>query len=240
MDMWNEPLTRENLESFYNSTVYMAYSSVLSITKETTRAEQAIVKSYIDVYQQRSITSGNDVIYVFGDVLLKNTNEIMDRYPLPDNINFAERTLDEYTRNFMLEKIFSKVDSTGYKLAEFISSDSKKSRSAKNFQKIMDLFPITPLLIIQLIIVSIIIWIVSYAAVTVPYRNKPLTDSGNTYHSSSLLEEYVDVLPYYPLNIDFPVKPEAVNPDEEGTSTDPSESQLAPVIVVTEASATRG
>lgn len=240
MDMWNEPLTRENIEAFYNSTVYMAYSSVLSITKETTRAEQAIVKSYIDVYQQRSILSGEDVIYVFGDVLLKNTNEILEKYPLPDNINFAERTLDEYTRNYMLEKIFSKIDSTGYKLAEFISSDPKKTRSAKSFQKIMDLFPITPLLIIQLIIVSLIIWIVSYAAVTVPYRDKPLTNSDNMYHSSSLLEEYVDVLPYYPLDVAFPVSPEAITPEGGTTDTDPSESQLAPVIAVTEASATRG
>lgn len=240
MDLWSEPLVRENIEDFYNNTVYMAYSSVLGITKETTRAEQAIVKSYIDVYQQRSILSGDDVVYAFGDLLLKNTNEIMEKYPLPDNINFAERTLDEYTRNYMLEKIISKIDSTGYKLAEFISSDSKKTRSAKSFQKIMDLFPVTPLLIIQLIFVAIIIWIVSYAAVTLPYRDKPLTDSNNLYHSESLLEEYVDVLPYYPLNIPFELPADPSAPAEEEANTDSSESQLAPVIASTEPSATRG
>ena len=45
MEMWNEKLTRENIENFYFSTCEMVFSSVYQMTKETTRAEQAIVKS---------------------------------------------------------------------------------------------------------------------------------------------------------------------------------------------------
>ena len=74
MDMWNEKLTRENFEAFYNSTVDMVYSSTYGVCKETTRTENAIVKSYIETYQQRSSIRGEDVLFVFGDILLKNAS----------------------------------------------------------------------------------------------------------------------------------------------------------------------
>ena len=72
MDMWSDKLTRENFEAFYNSTVDMVYSSTYGICKETTRTENAIVKAYIETYQQRSSIKGEDVLYVFGEILLKN------------------------------------------------------------------------------------------------------------------------------------------------------------------------
>ena len=105
MDLWNEKLTRENFEAFYNSTVEMVYSSTYGICKETTRTENAIIKSYIETYQQRNTIRAEDVIFVFGDILLKNSEEMVERYPLPEGLSFAPRTLDEYTRNSMLEKI---------------------------------------------------------------------------------------------------------------------------------------
>ena len=126
MEMWNKRLNRENLTEFYNETIEMVYPSVYSICKETTRTEQAIVKSYVDVFQQRQNISGEEVMYVFGDILLKNANDIVEKYELPEGLTFGERNLDEYTRNSMLEKIGSKIDSKGFKVAEFISSDAKK------------------------------------------------------------------------------------------------------------------
>ncbi len=245
MDMWSEKLTRENFPDFYQSTVEMVYSSVFGITKETTRAEQAIIKSYLDTYQQRSVIKGEDVVYTFGDILLKNANEIVEKYPLPENVNFAPRTLDEYTRNFMLEKILVKIDSTGYKVAEFISSDPKKSKSTRSVQKIMDLFPITPLLVFQLIFLALIIWCVSFSAVTVPYRNKPLVDAPSIFESVPLQEKYVNILPYYPLGITFP-NSEVELPEGEGgeaVEVQETEAGLAPIIATeepTEPSATRG
>lgn len=246
MDMWNERLTRENFPDFYQATVEMVYASVFDITKETTRAEQAIVKAYLETYQQRSVLKPDDVIYAFGDILLRNANEIVEKYPLPENVNFAPRTLDEYTRNFMLEKILVKIDSTGYKVAEFISSDSKKTKPSRSVQKVMDLFPITPLLCIQLVVLALLIWGISYAAVTVPYKNKSdALDSGDIYESVHLQEKYVNILPYYPLGIQFegqdlPEDAEAV----EGEAVEaPADDGLAPVIPTaesTEPSATRG
>ena len=48
-ELWNQKLTRENIRDFYMSTVVMVYSSCYGITKEATRCENAIVKSYLDV-----------------------------------------------------------------------------------------------------------------------------------------------------------------------------------------------
>ncbi|HAW16295.1 MAG TPA: hypothetical protein DCW41_06310 [Clostridiales bacterium] len=242
MDLWNEKITRENFTDFYQSTVEMVYSSVYGITKETTRAEQAIIKSYLDTYQQRNVIKGEDVLYTFGDILLKNANDIVEKYPLPENVNFATRTLDEYTRNFMLEKIIAKIDSAGYKVAEFISSDSKRGKSAKSWQKISDLFPITPLLIIQLVLLTLVIWAVSTAAITLPYRDEPLVDEEKIFEEAPLQEKYVTVIPYYPLGVKYPnvVVSEDEGGDESIISEATEQQVLAPVIAETEPSATRG
>ena len=202
-EMWNQALTRENIVDFYNSTVTMVYPSVFEITKETTRAENAIIKSYQDIYFKRDTVEPADVIYVFGDILLKNANEIVEMYPLPDNLNFAPRLLDEYTRNSMLEKILSKIDSKAFKVAEFISSDTGAQRSPSSIRKYMDVFPITPLLIFEVVIVSLIILLVSWAAIKLPYSNEKLVDENAVYEVGSLQEKYMAVMGYYPLEADI-------------------------------------
>lgn len=242
MDMWNKPLTRENISEFYDETVFMAYSSVLQLTKETTRAETAIIKSYADVFQQRTSINGEDVIYVFGDLLLQNTNDIIERSPVPDNIDFSNRSLDEFTRNSMLESILRKIDSKLYKATEMMSSDSRKSKSDRSTPRIMDMLPVTPALVIQLVFLAIVIWLVSYAAVTIINRKNPLLDSNSLYSSDSLQEEYVSILPYYPLDANFPVTDHSVadQGDDSNQVSESTESPLGPVIGTTEVSATRG
>ncbi len=247
MDMWNEKLTRENFNAFYLSTVDMVYSSTYGICKETTRTENAIVKSYIETYQQRSSIRGEDVVYVFGDILLKNAEEIVEKYPLPENLYFAPRTLDEYTRNSMLEKITAKLDSTGYKVAEFISSENKKGKPSKAVQKVLDVFPITPLLAIQLVLLAVIIWVVSSLSINLITRNGSNPEAGDMFESVDLQNKYVAVLDYYPLNVQYEVTatpgdeeaPQEVEPSIDQPVDDP----LAPIIAETtpsEPSATRG
>lgn len=247
MDMWNEKLTRENFEAFYNSTVDMVYSSTYGVCKETTRTENAIVKAYIETYQQRSSIRGEDVLYVFGDILLKNAEEIVEKYPLPENLNFAPRTLDEYTRNSMLEKITAKLDSTGYKVAEFISSENKKGKPSRAVQKVMDVFPVTPLLAIQLVFLAIVIWIISTVSITVINKDDKDLSESKVYESVDLQNKYVAVLDYYPLNVDYVVTNEAAAegdvPVTEGEVPEQTVDPLAPVIAdsePTEPSATRG
>jgi hypothetical protein len=247
MDMWNEKLTRENFNSFYLNTVDMVYSSTYSICKETTRTENAIVKSYIETYQQRSSIRGEDVVFVFGDILLKNAEEIVEKYPLPENLYFAPRTLDEYTRNSMLEKITAKLDSTGYKVAEFISSENKKGKPSKAVQKVLDVFPITPLLAIQLVLLAVIIWIVSSVSINLITKNGSNPEAGDMFVTVDLQNKYVAVLDYYPLYVQYEVT--ATPGDEElpeeavEQPVDEAVDPLAPVIAQTEPvepSATRG
>lgn len=247
MDMWNEKLTRENFEAFYNSTVDMVYSSTYGVCKETTRTENAIVKAYIETYQQRSSIRAEDVLYVFGDILLKNAEEIVEKYPLPENLNFAPRTLDEYTRNSMLEKITAKLDSTGYKVAEFISSENKKGKPSRAVQKVMDVFPVTPLLAIQLVLLAVVIWIISTVSITVINKDDTDLTESKVYESVDLQNKYVAVLDYYPLNVDYVVTNETAAEGEvpvtEGDEPEQTADPLAPVIAdsePTEPSATRG
>ena len=202
-ELWNKVLTRDNITDFYYSTVSMVYPSVFDITKETTRAENAIVKSYQDIYAKRESVAGEDVIYVFGDILLKNAKDIVEMYPLPDNLDFAPRLLDEYTRNSMLEKIITKIDSRGFKVAEFISSDSHKQNSSSSLRKYMEVFPVTPLLIFEILIVSIVIWLVSLAVIKVPYSNDKLINEQAVFETDSLQERYMNAMGYYPLNYDI-------------------------------------
>ena len=225
-ELWNKELTRENITDFYYETVTMVYPSVFDITKETTRAENAIVKSYQDIYAKRESVAGEDVIYVFGDILLKNAKDMVEMYPLPDNLNFAPRLLDEYTRNSMLEKILTKIDSRGFKVAEFISSDSHKQSASPSIRKYMEVFPITPLLIVEVIIVSIIIWLVSLAAIKLPYKNDKIVNEQAVFETNSLQERYMNAMGYYPLNAD--VSKSFVNADKLAraaaqNSTDPTD-----------------
>ena len=67
----------------------------------------------------------------------------------------GERLLDEYTRNSMLEKILSKIDSKSFKAMEFINTDVKKGRRPKQMRKLNDLFQVTPLLILEIIVLAI-------------------------------------------------------------------------------------
>lgn len=226
-EMWNQPLDRDNLKAFYDATVEMVFPSVFQICKESTRTEQAIVKSYVDTYQQRNSISGEDVLFVFGDILLKNANEIIDKYPLPENMTFAERGLDEYTRNAMLEKINAKIDSRSFKVSEFISSDSKKAKNTKGVKSLSLSLSVSPLLIFQLIVLALIIWGVSYLSVTLPYKNNKLIPENeipgtSQFKSISLKDEYISILSYLPLNID------SSNTEEADPNSENSDQPLAP------------
>lgn len=200
-ELWNQKLTRENIRDFYMSTVVMVYSSCYGITKEATRCENAIVKSYLDIYSKRNNVPADKVIYEFGDILLENANNIVAQYPLPADMNFEDRLLDEYTRNSMLEKILSKIDSKSFKVAEFIQTDVKKARRPRQIRKLNDLFQVTPLLILEILVLSIVIWAVSYLAITLPYRHSELINEKGIFETASIQEQYISALPFYPIRV---------------------------------------
>ncbi len=220
-ELWNQKLTRENIREFYMSTVVMVYSSCYGITKEATRCENAIVKSYLDIYAKRNNIPADKVIYEFGDILLANSKNIVAQYPLPADLKFEERLLDEYTRNSMLEKILSKIDSRSFKAMEFINTDVKKGRRPKQMRKLNDLFQITPLLILEIIVLAIIIWAVSYVAITLPYRHSELINEKSIFETASIQEQYINALPFYPFRI------QTNKSTEEGFLPVPTEGQPA-------------
>lgn len=248
MDCWDKKLNRENIKEFYEYTVPMVYSAVFDLVKEPTKTEQVIIKSYLDLYQQRSTIAPGDAEYVFSDILQKNSKNILEKYPVPGNVVFTSRQLDEFTSSFMIQKILNKIDSAGYKFVEVISSnDGKKLQATSQVRKLNELFPVTPLLVFVLVIVSLIIWGVSYVAISFPYRNDSLVDSSDAFDEVEIQENIVALLPYYPMSINLPKK-DAVNIDEvkenveaTGDSENSAESSvLAPVIPTTEPSATQG
>ncbi len=245
-ELWNAQLTRENFKDFYMSTVVMVYSSVYQITKEATRCENAIVKSYLDVYSKRSALPGDKVIYVFGDILLENAKHIVEEYPLPSDITYSERVLDEYTRNSMLEKILAKIDSKSFKMAEFISTDVKKTGMTMHARKKNDIFAVTPLLVLEIIVLSILIWMVSFAAVTVPYSKDALINEKSIFENSSVQEQFVSAMGYFPLNVKMVEQTPAEGGEApEGGETEPAqpEAQIAASLAETtepEISATSG
>lgn len=224
-ELWNQKLTRENIRDFYMSTVVMVYSSCFSITKEATRCENAIIKSYLDIYSKRNNVAGDRVIYEFGDILLANAKSIVAQYPLPADMNFEERLLDEYTRNSMLEKILSKIDSKSFRAMEFINTDVKNKavRRPKQIRKLNDLFQITPLLILEVIILAVVIWIVSYAAVTLPYRHSELI-SDKVNESATIQDQFNNALSFYPFKIQTNKSTEEGFMPAPTTTTQPVES----------------
>ncbi|MCR4688244.1 MAG: hypothetical protein K5745_01700 [Saccharofermentans sp.] len=199
-ELWNAKLTRENISDFYYQTVVMVFSSVYPITKEATRCERAIVKSYLDIYSRRNTVPAEQVIFVFGDLLLENAKSVVEEFPLPADVTFQDRLLDEYTRNSMLEKILSKIDSKSFKMAEFISTDVKKNKVPKA-KSGAGLFVLTPLLVIEIIVLAVIIAVVSYAAITVPYTSDKLIDERGIFEAVSVQEQFVGAMDYYPLNV---------------------------------------
>ena len=225
-ELWNQKLTRENIRDFYMSTIVMVYSSCFSITKEATRCENAIIKSYLDIYSKRNNVAGDRVIYEFGDILLANAKNIVAQYPLPQDMTFEERLLDEYTRNSMLEKILSKIDSKSFRAMEFINTDVKNKavRRPKQIRKLNDLFQITPLLILEVIVLAIVIWIVSFAAVTLPYRNSELISEKGIFESATIQDQYNNALSFYPFRIQTNKSAEEGFKPAPTTTTQPVES----------------
>ncbi|MCR5327683.1 MAG: hypothetical protein K6E12_02330 [Saccharofermentans sp.] len=232
-ELWNQKLTRENIRDFYMSTVVMVYSSCYGITKEATRCENAIVKSYLDIYSKRNNIPADRVIFEFGDILLENSKNIVAQYPLPQDMAFEDRLLDEYTRNSMLEKILSKIDSKSFRVAEFINTDVKKTGRPRQMRKLNDLFQVTPLLIFEIIILAIVIWGVSYVAITLPYRHSELINEKGIFETASIQEQYIAALPFYPIRVQpdktteegfLPPAPTESDYIDPSTETEPGET----------------
>ena len=124
-------------------------------------------------------------------------------------------------------------------MAEFISTDVKKTKRTKQLNKVSSFFQVTPLLVFEIIILMGIVWFVSFVAVTLPYRNTPLIKERSIYEKSSIQQQYISAIPFYPIKLRLPnaagagaqqqADPNASS-SQAAPSQDSSETVLAPVI----------
>ena len=163
MEMWNEKLTRENIEQFYDTYAAFAYRCAYKNLRDTTRAEIAVTDAFIDTYHKRAKLSEDKVIYYFSDALQYHVNELAGRYPVINDAAPAEKNLDEYTASTMKHTIMEKIDSPRFRVAEFMASasDNKIRRNTP----LADFFQnsgITVMLLIKLVILAIVIGITTF------------------------------------------------------------------------------
>ena len=95
-----------------------------------------------------------------------------------------------------------------------------------------DLFQITPLLILEIIALAIVIWAVSYVAITLPYRHSELINEKSIFETSSLQEQYINALQFYPFRIQTNKSAEegfmpAPTTETQAAADAPAESQEA-------------
>lgn len=147
----------------------------------------------------------------------------------------------------MLEKILAKIDSKSFKMAEFISTDVKRTGMTMHTRKKNDIFAVTPLLVLEIIVLSVLIWMVSYAAVTVPYTKDVLINEKGIFENSSVQEQFISAMGYFPLDVKFVEQTpgEGGEAVPEGGETEPAqpEAQIAASLAETtepEISATSG
>lgn len=202
MDIWNEKLTRENIENFYDTYASFAYRCAYKNLRDTTRAEMCVVDAFIDTYHKRAKLAEDKVIYYFSDALQYHVNELAGRYPVINDSAPAEKNLDEYTASTMKHTILERIDSPRFRIAEFMasSSDNKIRRNTP----LADYFQnsgITIMLLIKLVILAIVIAVTTYfGAVTFFHANDFI--QSRTQKGTYKLEEYiVGILDYLPVSI---------------------------------------
>ena len=64
-----------------------------------------------------------------------------------------------------------------------------------------DLFQITPLLILEIIVLAVVIWLVSFVSVTLPYRNAELINEKSIFESATIQEKIINALSFYPIRV---------------------------------------
>ncbi|MBQ0012905.1 MAG: hypothetical protein KBT07_09420 [Clostridiales bacterium] len=242
MEIWNERLTRENIEAFYDEYASFAYRSAYRTLRDTTRAEMCVVDSFIDTYHKRAKLEEDNVIYFFSDALQFHINEMVAKYPVINDAAAPEKKLDEYTASTMKHTILERIDSPRFRIAEFVSStpDTKMRRRTP----IVEFFRgsgLTVMLLIKLAFLAIVIAVVTYfGAFTFFHANQYV--QSNTQKGQMKLDAYiVSVMDYLPVSVSGVADTQNANPAASSES-EPTEvtSEQTSAESTTEPSATRG
>ncbi len=251
MNLWTEPLSRNNIDDFFNEYAPSAYRSAYKVLGDTTRTENVLLESFVETYHQRNVREEENLVFVFGEILEKRVSHVASKYPLPLDVKVSNRTLDDFTRNSLLSDIHRKIDSIPFRILDSLSystSSHHNSHSPRLPRMIGGIRKsgMSLTLIIQLIVVVILIAIITYAGAMNIFGIRDIIPAGFEQDDWKIDKKLVSALPYLPLVIqDQPVyfeKPadsNVVQSDQSESST-ASESDTSSTTSESKLSATQG
>ncbi len=202
MSMWDNELTRENFDAFFRQFAPSAYRSAYKVLGDTTRTESALTDAFLEAYHKRSTVAGDDIVFLFSDVLEKKVSVLSEKYPISESMHRNNhRVMDEFTQNSLLSELHQRMDSTSFRVIEFITSSSTGSQSVHMSPILSQLknTGISVILIIQLLITAIIIFLVTAASSSSIFKIDDILPKSPANSSISIEDKLVPVLQYLPL-----------------------------------------
>lgn len=251
MNIWTEHLSRSNIDDFFNEYAHSAYRSAYKVLGDTTRTDSVLMESFVETYQQRNVRAEENPVFVFGEILEKRISHISSKYPLPQDVKISNRALDEFTRNSLLSDIHKKIDSIPFRMIDALSSSASahhNSQSPRIPRMIngINKTGLSVVLILQLVFVSIIIAIMTFAGAMNIFGIRDIIPASFEQEEWKIDKQLVSALPYLPLVLqDQPVDIQTSDDSEsqtleESESSTTTESVTTPSISTSDLSATRG
>ena len=203
MSVWNKPLTKENLDEFFHMFAAPAYKSAYRILGDTTRTENALTESFLELYHSRYGDENRDLVFLFSDILERRVEALASRYPVTETSRNSNRVLDEFTENSILDEIHRRVNSAPYRILEiFTSTASGKSKSSSDpFWGQLQKTGISLFLLLQLILAAVLIYGVTVISTDSIFKVNALAPASPALSEISIAELLGPVMSYLPLNI---------------------------------------
>lgn len=221
--IWNKPLNRETFDDFFHLFAPAAFRSSYRILGDSTRTENALVESFMEVYQKRNVDEDLDLVFLFSDLLQKRVELLAAQYPLSETSKPGARSLDEFTENEMLEELHRRIDSAPFRIVEAFTSSATTIVSSHSEPLVSQIKKtgVTLLLLIQLVITAAVIAFVAYAAGNL-FGVSDLGPKTPAKQEISITDSLVLLLDYLPLRTyDIPASDPAIDLSTSSLETSP-------------------
>jgi hypothetical protein len=191
------------MDEFFHLFAAPAYKSAYRILGDTTRTENALTESFLELYHSRHGDEHRDLVFLFSDILQRRVEALASRYPVTETSRNTNRVLDEFTENSILDEIHRRLDSVSYRMLEiFTSTASGKSKSNSDpFWGQLQKTGITLFLLLQLILAAVLIYGVTVVSTGKIFKVDELAPSSPALSELSIAELLGPVMNYLPLNI---------------------------------------
>lgn len=200
MILWDKPLNRDTIDDFFRMFSPAAYRSAYRILGDTTRTENALLESFLEVYQQRNKEEDTDLVFLFSEILQKRVQVLAARYPNIENTRQV-RSIDEFTTNSLLDELHRRIDSTPFRILDIITSPTTSKtnvQAAPVLEKIRG-SGLTLLLLAQLVLVAILIYMVVSVGADHVFDISKLAPANPASLEAPLADYLVPALNYLPV-----------------------------------------